>query len=174
MHVWHYTWRSSSSGLRLCEGVSSRIRCAMSEQRNPYAAPAPAAPAPAAEPGTKDGAAKQPLGTLLVGFVGLQLVGNIFFAAKFVVDTDAMRAADPLAPAWSFPARAIFAMFIAASSAGILLRRRIALHAYFALGAASIVLNVSRGVTSIPVLFGAAVAGPLIVWVLVRDRKSVV
>ena len=129
----------------------------MTEPQNPYEAPA----APKAEP--------IGLGPWLTGLLLLMVAGNLLSAGFMLFARDSARAADPLAPEWSFVARALFSLSLAAAAGAMLLRRRAGLYAYYLLIVISIPLNMSRGLSFGKTLISAAVPAALMA-ILARFR----
>lgn len=127
--------------------------------KNPYRAPAP----PEVD--------RTRFGPWLTGYLVLLLLGNIPMAGMMFFSRDTMRASDPLAPEWSFPARGVFALALAACAIAMLTKRRSGLYAYFAMTALSLPLNLARGLSFGKALI-SALAPAAIMWLLVRQRAS--
>jgi len=85
------------------------------------------------------------LGVLLTGFIVLVLVGNLSSVAFLMFARDEARAADPLAPEWSFLARAIFSFLLGGAAVAMLRKRRVGLWAFYVPLLASLPLNLGRG-----------------------------
>jgi uncharacterized membrane protein YoaK (UPF0700 family) len=129
------------------------------KDQNPYEAPA----APKVE--------RVGLGPWLTGLLVLMVAGNLLSAGFMLFAPDSARAADPLAPAWSFVARALFSLVLATTAAAMLLRRRAGLYAYYLLIVISIPLNLSRGLSFGKTLISAAAPAALMA-ILVRQRSG--
>jgi hypothetical protein len=100
------------------------------------------------------------------------MVFNLGLAAYFLFAMAAAQVSDPLAPAWSFPVRAAFAIVVAATCVALLRRKRAALYVYFVLLVGSLPLNYARGLTSVPKLVLSTAVPAVIVAVLVRKKTS--
>lgn len=131
------------------------------EKHNPYQAPAP--PQVDRHPAG--------LGAWLTGYIVLLILGNVPMAGFMFFSRETMRAADPLAPEWSFPARGVFALGLAACAIAMATKRRAGVYAYFVMTALSLPLNLARGLSFGKALI-SALAPALIMALLVRTRMS--
>ena len=111
------------------------------------------------------------LGVLLTGFLVLMLVGNVSSVGLLLFARDQARAADPLAPEWSFLARAIFSLFLGAAAVAMLLKRRVGFWAFYALLVLSIPLNLARGM-GVGTSIVSVLAPAALMAMLVRKRMD--
>jgi hypothetical protein len=137
----------------------------MSDERNPYQAPVQVDPRGSPK-GERIG-----IGPWLTGLLWLIIIGNVPLAGFIFFARERVRAADPLGPEWSFVARGIFAICMAAAAGAMLLRRRSGLYAYYLLVVLSMLLNISRGLSVGRSILSAAAPAALMA-ILVRKRMA--